>query len=361
MDFEQIFETAKQGMMEDLEGLTLNNFLEKKELIYAHIHFMESIQELRESKMRCSQNNLDMHDESAVPSDINPPNAEQTREASLESQEGERKMYLFKRSVLGGYLPELNAIVPEGIVRKLGLENHDYVYATEVPNSNPEKKKYVYELAKKAEHPIPCDRVQYNYCPIEMDGSIMVVRRSLEIDDEIRIGEIPYSVRIPDEDIIRLNLKEGDIVDIAFPTGKPEKCRVLFVHPVEELESQELHTTKNSKKKSKERETKEREIPQTLEGKTILVIGNEPYKAYYRDNIESRGGVFLWADAKDSFITLEANVRKANIVIFLLGVSGHIGMKMIKKLCKDYGIPFIPTWESSTVSVVRLAEEALAV
>ena len=196
MDFEQIFETAKQEMMEDLEGLTLSNFLEKKELIYAHIHFMESIQELRESKMRCSQNNLDMHDESAVPSDINPPNAEQTREASLESQEGERKMYLFKRSVLGGYLPELNAIVPEGIVRKLGLENHDYVYATEVPNSNPEKKKYVYELAKKAEHPIPCDRVQYNYCPIEMDGSIMVVRRSLEIDDEIRIGEIPYSVRI---------------------------------------------------------------------------------------------------------------------------------------------------------------------
>lgn len=363
MDFDQIFDTAKQEMMKDLAGLTLSNFSEQKELIYAHIQFMESIQKLRESKVKCLPSNLDMLADSTISSEIKSSEGEQTEEVFSESQEGERKMYLFKRAVLGGYIPELNAIVPEGIVRKLGLENHDYVYATEVPNSNPEKKKYIYELAKKAENPVPCDRVQYNYCPIEIDGSIMVVRRSLEIDDDIRINEVPYSVRIPDEDIIRLNLQEGDIVDIAFPIGKPDKCRVLFVHPVEELESQELHSAKNSKKKNKDRETKDQEQKplKTLEGKTILVIGNEPDKAYYRDNIESRGGIFLWADAKDSISTLEANVRKADIVIFLLGVSGHIGMKMIKKLCKEYGIPFIPTWESSTTSVIRLAEETLAV
>lgn len=38
-------------------------------------------------------------------------------------------MYRFERKVRGGFIPEIEAFVPEGIVRKLGLINGDLVFA----------------------------------------------------------------------------------------------------------------------------------------------------------------------------------------------------------------------------------------
>lgn len=361
MDYGAIFNQAKQQMIEDLQKLTLEKFLSRKELIRSHLDLLESIQKAFDVRTKL----LSEENEGKEDHLCNEPKEteEGTEDADTEicpSGEGEEKMYLFKRGILGGYVPELNAIVPEAVVQKLGLENHDYVYAFEIPGSDPEKKKYHYKLAKKAEVPVPIDRVQYNLCPIESDAGVLVVRKSHETGEDIRIGDIPFAVRIPDEEILRLSLKEGDIVDIAFPTKRPDKCRVLYVHPIEELRQEEPVQKQHKKKKeSNENCSEENEPEKIFEGKTILIIGNEPEKAHYREKIEERGGTFLWADAKDNYITLASLVRKSDVVIFLLGVSGHIGMKLIKRYCKEYGIPFIPTWENGVTSVIRLAEEVL--
>lgn len=392
MDPNEMFESTKREMIKMIENCNLSKMVEQKEIFQAYLNFFESMHRLsimreninpdlilsnqpnieestsefvvetkniNEIRSGISETELEMPVERAA-TDVTGLTVGVTEETGFE----ERKMYLFERKLRGGFIQELSAVVPEGIVRKMGFEHHDYIYATEIPSTEGHtKKKYHYELAKKAANVVPHDRIQINYCPIEKDGSLFVVRKSLETGQDIRIHDAPQSLLISDEDIREFCLKEGDIVDIAYAKGKAELTKVVYLHHTESDEITSSAKTSPSsppKKVTKEIQVVDSEpIPQTLLNKKILVVGNEPDRMHYKEGIEARGGIFLWSDAKDSLITLQANVRKSDIVIFLLSVSGHTGMKQIKRSCKANNIPFLTKFGNGTTSMIRMAEEAV--
>lgn len=373
MNVNEMFEATKQEMIKTIESCTLNMMVEKKDVFQAYFNFYESMHRLSEvtaetepklvssSDHQIETEGISEISETAVTTVIT-DKTELPVEVSNESDDVERKMYLFKRMVRGGVIPELSAVVPEGIVRKLNIEHHDFMYATEIPSAEGYKKKYHYELAKKATSPVPHDRVEVNCCPIERDGSLLVVSKSLQTGSNIRIHDTPQSLRILEEDIREFCLKEGDIVDVAYIKGKEEIARVVYFHYTasEEFSSVNKSNPSVAPKKTRDEVEEEKEVvPQTLQGQTIFVVGNEPDRMHYKEGIEARGGIFLWSDAKDSFITLQSNVRKSNIVIFLLSVSGHTGMKQIKRSCKANNIPFLTKFGNGTTSMIRMAEEAV--
>ncbi len=240
-------------MIKTLEYTMPEHLSKNKDLFESYFELLKSVENLIETKKKNMSNwitHLDETGEKRTLStdaeilitdkqvELEDENQENTIDSTVSSvfenidnqiQTIERPIYLFERKILGGYLPKIDAIVPEGLVRRLGLEHHDYVYATEVASFY-HFKKYHYELAKKVDIAIPTDRIEYKYCPIELDGSILVVRKSSETDLDIRIDGVPQSICIPDFEISRIKppLREGDIIDIAFPDGKPELCRITL-------------------------------------------------------------------------------------------------------------------------------------
>ncbi|MFB0832121.1 DUF2325 domain-containing protein [Brevibacillus laterosporus] len=262
INLDEVLQRIKEDMIKTLEDTMPEHLSKNKDLFDSYFEVLKSVEQLIEIKMNHMSNCITQLDESLRKKRTISPDAErvftnkqdeledENQEVTIDSsgssvletyndqiQTTERPMYLFERKILGGYLPKINAIVPEGVVRKLGLEHHDYVYATEVASFN-HFKKYHYELAKKADIVTPIDRVEYKYCPIELDGSLLVIRKSLETNLDIRIDGVPQSIRIPDFEISRIKppLSEGDIIDIAFPDGKPELCRITYIHRVDHLE-----------------------------------------------------------------------------------------------------------------------------
>lgn len=264
--------------------------------------------------------------------------------------------YPLERKLRGGVLQEIGAFVPEGIIRKLGLQHGDLVEAKPMLKTEGGRSKYIYTLVEARGEGDTTGRIQLDYCMVEKEAGFLVVKRSYITKEVIRFNDVPFSMLLSDGDVQTYGIKEGDIIDIAYKSDKPNENRVVWRHEIE------LPVAEDDKKerKRKEVDTKKEmsdELEQTLAGNDVLIIGNEANKAEYQEQIEKRGGNFLWADSSKRTDTYPSLVRKASFTIFLLGSSGHTGMKQIKQLCKEYDKPFEATFNQGITSIVRTAEE----
>ncbi|MES5837766.1 DUF2325 domain-containing protein [Bacillus cereus group sp. MG11] len=381
-----LVEQIKKELVQTIECLNLEHLDEHKKVIKKYFDVLESIKGL-EKKKKSLQNVLadntsqlkeDVYIENTEDNNVEAETTDFKEKESdsikIEEKEIEddkihnsldiakNKMYLFERKIRGGFVPEIDGFVPEKVIRELGLKHHDYVYAIEDGYANGDMKKYKYSLAKRTEKPVDDNRVQVNLCPIEKDGNMLVVRKSLEDGRDIKFGEVPYSFLLNVDEVIDLKLKEEMIVDIAYPADKPDRVKVIWIYDVRDSEPEAtlVFQSKRTASKKEEKHVEEDEIvidEDALKGKSILIIGNEPKKAIYKASIEQRGGSFLWADARSHVTILEPLVKKSDMVIFLLKVSKHVAMKQIKALCKERDIPFLTTFSTGKSTIVKMAEE----
>lgn len=268
-----------------------------------------------------------------------------------------KKMYLFERKIRGGFIPEIEAFVPEGIIRKLGLVHGDLVYAEKVDHFGPNY--YSYTVAERIGNDSITNRLQFNCCPVEKDGDLWVVKRSQETDNFIMIDNMPYIALLNRYDVLEHNLNVGDLVDIALLSTDPQTVKVLWKHHIEKLPQIDCESDNKIKISKKRQQNSISEVvkTKTLEGQVILIIGNEPDKSLYKEEIEGRGGEMLWADAKENTQRLRSLVKKSDQVIFLLKVSGHIGMKQLKKFCKQYNKPLEHKWGLAISSILEVVEK----
>lgn len=286
---------------------------------------------------------------------------EETIEETIESPRAdgnELKGYVFERKLRGGILADINAFIPEGIVRKLDLEHGDIIGARKMEDvSEDGRNKYHYTLIEKGERRPAPDRAQLEYCLIKKEAGSLVVEDSSLSGEKVRFNGVSFSIVLNENDIRHFGLAEGDIIDIAYKKSMPNEHKVLWKH--EDIELPEEKTIETTKKRKEHDPSSELvELPeQTLEGVSVMIVGNEPSRTSYQEQIEKRGGEFLWIDAKEKVDRFEPVVKKSSFVIFLLGVSGHTGMKKIKQLCKDYKIHFEGTFNQGVTSIVRLAED----
>jgi hypothetical protein len=384
MDKELVLQMCKRDMNGIIERITLENINEMKLKMTRYFDFLEKLVELNSDPVEMEKegaieenflskgNNREqikeeseayqpvlatsslsfesiIHDEKSSET-----NEEDHLENKIQEEVTTQKMYLVERKLRGAYCPEINAFIPEGVLRRIGISHHDYVYAEKI-----EDNKYLYSIAKKGPGVDPIDRVQLNFCVVEKEAGVLVVKRTVE-DGDIWIDEVPFTFVLNEEEVREMEIEEGDIIDLAYYKGNPQNHKIIWKYI--DIKQDEIVTKKNDtgsirKSKKMKTEKEEKDIPLSLKDKKVLVIGNEPKKALYQSSIEERGGIFLWADAKDDFNYLESVVRKSDIVIFLLKVSGHVGMKQIKALCKQYGVPFLTTFSNGKTSLIKMAEE----
>jgi hypothetical protein len=379
--YEEVFESTKESLIEVLKKTTLNDYSLKQESISAHLEFIVSLKKMADcNKIINSELIIDeqpvefiKNEENSlqvIESICNPEkellegfeliNNETEISSSLTSVDDHGRMiYLFERKLEGGFLSAINAFVSEGTLRKLEVKHHDYLYAREIEPLD-DRKRYVYSFAKRGDLSDPIARVQISYCLIELLEGKLIVRKSLESTSNnffVNSGEFTFTLQ--ERDIERLSLKEGDLVDIAFYENHMDTHKVIWVHRFEEKKERKFEGVIQKVAKDKiVAPIEEKEVlEQTLKEKTILVIGNEPKKSFYEQEVIKRGGTFLWADAKADLTRLRSLVRKSDNVVFLLKVSGHTGMKQIKKYCKERNIPFLTTWSLSGTTIADVSGE----
>lgn len=272
-----------------------------------------------------------------------------------EGKEVEIRAYLFERKLRGGILPEIEAFVPEGIIRKLGLEHGDMVQAEKLYD-NGNRTKYLYTLVQSKKAGDAPGRKQMDYCLVEKEAGSLVVKGSYLKNEFIRFDGVRYSIVLNEQDLQRFEIKEGDLIDVAYKDENPAESKVLWIHETELPVQVEEKVEKKRKNVDTNKEMSE-EWEQTLTGTNVLIIGNESSKANYQAEIEKRGGTFQWADSNKRMDSYPSLVRKCSFAIFLLGVSGHTCMKQFKQLCKDQNKPFEATFDQGVTSIVRTAEE----
>lgn len=145
--------------------------------------------------------------------------------------------------------------------------------------------RYEYELVEKSNEQHP------EIVSVHM-GVVSYVPRlgSYGIEKTVNHDEIVFEgekviLKITEEDGYSMKLSEGDIVDAAFYKNNPDYVRIRWKYAVDEV-SEESSSPKPSSYYKKKNQSEQKEVDQTLQDKTICVIGYEPGHASFREEVE---------------------------------------------------------------------------
>ncbi|MCA1064409.1 DUF2325 domain-containing protein (plasmid) [Rossellomorea sp. AcN35-11] len=376
METTNVLENAKKDMMDILNELTLKNIEGSEEEMANYFSFLKKLLKLRNTTKSDNEviEETEKNETCDILQDVEIEAGSVVEEVS-EVDETQQMIYKFERKRRGGFVPSIEGYVPEGIVRSLGLEDGDYIYAQEIESNYSEGRRFEYSFAEMGDRKPQEEREQISF------GVVTKVAGGLAVESywdggeikSVRMNGVPYTIMLNEVEIQNINnsvkdpslkVKVGAMIDIAFYKGHVQKHRIIWVHPMNSVSIPSIEKRALSYKRytSDDVTSKDGEmIEQTLEGRSILIVGDEPNKRFYKSAIEGRGGVFLWCSGNEPVARLESKVRKSDQVIFLLKVTSHYGQDEIKDLCKQYGVPFDTTWNTGKSVATREAERRMSV
>ncbi|AJD93675.1 hypothetical protein JMA_43580 (plasmid) [Jeotgalibacillus malaysiensis] len=384
MNRQSILRQTKLEMKRWIEQVDFENANEIKEKLLYYFEVLDAIHDLPEAppkkvqpeknteKEKLETNDIEKESTDLINSENDVDNDRDKEIESVETIEGmeEKKEteekdrvkteegYIVERKLRGAILTEINAFIPEGILRKLDIEHGDRVEARKMEDASDDgRNRYHYTLIEKGDGKDAPDRTQMEYCVIEKEGGMFVVKSSSLTGEEIKFNGVSYPIVLNEMDIRHFSLQEGDIIDIAYRKSMPTEHKVLWKHEDIEMPHEKTGEWSRKKKGNDQEKDLSDDIEPTLDGVTVMIVGNEGSRTSYQEQVEKRGGELLWIDAKEKVERFEPLVKKSSFTIFLLGLSGHTGMKKIKALCKEYKIPFEATFNQGITSIIRLAED----
>jgi DNA-directed RNA polymerase subunit H (RpoH/RPB5) len=329
-----IMEQVKKDMANHIQVLCENNIIEVKERLEKCFEILSLVINLKNTELTFEQPKI-------------------SEKVSIEEEEPE-KAFLFERKLRGGYLPKIGVYVPESIVRKVGIEHGDFVKVEE-KIVDEEITKHYFQIYKKGNRIKPEDRKEINYGLVERDGNIFVVRKTLlNGGEDVRYNDAPYAFLLRNEDILEFQIKEGDIIDLSFSPKDISYNRVIWKHVVEqEIQASSYHSGAYKTKEKSDIKS----IPKTLNDKKILVIGCEPRKTVFKENIESRGGIFSFAEGTEGYARLSSMIKKADLVILMIRFIRHRASIDAVEICKQLRKPFSVVENLGVHSVIKEAEQ----
>lgn len=351
MDKEDILEQAKQQIRLWVENLNLDNLVDHRAEINRCLDFIEQLQTFPvyvETSGRPESGNSE-----DVSADTSPP----------------KDVFTFARKLRGGYVPELDAPVPERIVRQMYLEDGDKLHlASKWEEGN--RTFYTWKIAERrggqSVHGYSIEnRIQYNFCLVERQAGRMIVQSQWngEKSTPLRHEDSFLSFALRDDDVQEFHIEEGDIIDIATAESHLEFCKVIWKHATEGIsQAPPAARRKNHKNTNPPVQSDYLSLPgvDKLAGKQVLIVGCESRKAEFRDAIEKCGAGFEWASGDEARVRLGGMVRKADAVVLLMDVIGHHARWTVGALAKDLNVPFHEVIGYGVTTVIRGAIESLS-
>lgn len=341
-----VLSMAKEDLKKVIDEIKLQTIEETEETVNKYFQFLRNLNYLKSDDITKETFKAEKN-RNYVENKSNNKNMNETKVSK-------ENIYKFERKLRGGFIPEIEAYIPEGIVRKLTLEHGDLVTAKEM-NADSDDNKYYYELIEKGDRVEAENRSEWRYCLIEKDGNTLMAKRTLEDGgDDIRLDGVPYTLLIKDEEIMEFNLKEGDIIDISYARNNPQYYKVIWKHLTEQQTYNSPFTSGFYKEKTSKNKDK---VEKTLKNKKVLVIGCEPRKSLYKQHVEERGGEFYWAEGTEGKKRLSSLIKKSDKVILLIRFIRHQASYDVVEICKQINKPFSIVETLGIETVIKEAVE----
>lgn len=344
MDKQRILELAKIDIKQLVDEMTLTQIPQTREKVFSYLMFLTELDRLpvvtsveteQELPKQTTEDKLTKV-KHVMDTFFDEP------EKISQAVEPVKVPYRFERKLKGGWLPNIQAFVPERMVRELELSHGDLVYASKLTQKSQTEgpTRYSFELAERRNESEPKDRVQINYAIVDWDVDIkrFVVSSTIS-EGMIRDPDgVPMTLLISDQEANDLKIKEGDIVDVAYHTGQSSVVRLIWRYSMDNP-AEFQWVTANKKKHYKPTTTTQREYPQTLSEMTVLMIGFEPGKKDMEEEIVRRGGTMIWASGREGHDRIFTMVNKSDCVINMLAHMGHSGSISAVDIAKTLDIP----------------------
>ncbi|OXS55061.1 hypothetical protein B1A99_25115 [Cohnella sp. CIP 111063] len=143
------------------------------------------------------------------------------------SDDWQGKLYVFQRKIEGGNVDVADGIgyISERWVRAMGLEDGDIVRPIKrIPLQEGIGFRYEFNLVEKRKCKQPFQRELLSKCRISTNNVV----EFYENGQEIILNNKKETFLLSNNEMKRKDLKPGDIIDIAFPSGKPHKYKVVW-------------------------------------------------------------------------------------------------------------------------------------
>lgn len=355
MDKQNILSELKKGMEAVICEIELQeqSIVKTEEVLQSYLHVMKDILRLPDVTIVQTPNRKKELTESET-------NTLHTNSLAKTEPFEKRESYVFQRKLKGGELQGIGCFVPERIVRALELEQGDFVYVTENASVSDGRYKHRFEVAERRHMPPNEERGCCSYAIVEYDEERkqFFVEKDMQ-QNRIYVNGAPYRFWIPPKDAA--SVVQGDIIDLAYSKSSPDIVRVAWTYP-----SSFVNDFSKPTRMKRRQEKNQKEYVQTLEGKTILMVGFEPGRAAIEEEITVRGGNFQWAHGKkEREVTLRKMIRHADIVILMLEHMGHggatSGSKGVVRIAKELGVPFGTTHTLGRSSFVHNVHRILGI
>lgn len=276
--------------------------------------------------------------------------------------------YRFERKLSGGFLIkgniQDNIFVPESVIRTLDLKTGDIVSAELQNGSTKFNQRYDYKIVKRTEVPEETGINQFTFGIVKYESSIDSFYVEENIHKEtLRYDEAPMRYIISRSEEENFNILSGDIVDISWYEGSFDKAKINWKYKTEEItDLKTISEKKLSYKDSLPNKTVNKTAKtRLLKGKTICLIGLEPYWAKYRSLIENHGGEIILVESSKHKVSRSASIRKSDLVIVGISHTSHSASIHAAEKAKDYGVKFESLEGYGGTSFLRIVFKALDV
>lgn len=325
-----MLELIKEQMKLRIEEVTFDTFHKEKEEMDKFFKLIEALHDVSFETITA-----------VIPEPIEETKEEESKDLPENPNSNIGKEFTFERKIRGGVVLGLENgyMISEKMVRDMGVENGDKLLVTDERIQEP-RNFYWFKIVEKVNLPVP-NREEHIYCKVEKDFGEFVIKGSQR--GTIRIDEIPMTFIIDDRDIEIFNLKDGDIVDIAFYNNKPtETMRVIHKYEIGEtiqptVEQRKLSSSERAEKTIHVSQI-EKEIPydeKLFKGKNILIVGAESRRVELEEAFENLGAKFNLLTGDEGKERMEATISKADAVGIAYRECSHSASIFTSNACKQ--------------------------
>lgn len=266
-------------------------------------------------------------------------------ETEQPSEEG-RLIGVFHKNLSGGLIKHNTGLtdgpifIGESWVRDHAVEEGDLVEIFDYKNNSASGIRVVKKKYPKA----PTDIHEFKFGIVENiydagHTESLDIHRPFVIKKSIH-GNTLADYRLTTDEIDKLHIQDGDIVDLAWYTNNPSSRKVIWKHKTESKlpSTVEQKMLNHTPEKESVVESSAVLTDDQFKGLTICLVGMDMYKDKFKNSVEERMGTFIHVDPKDSRKRRESTYDKADIIMLGLQQISHESSNHAIAYAKQNGI-----------------------
>lgn len=333
MNKENLIKEMKSEMIKILNKIEYENFYQCQSDLEKYFKVMELVWELPTS----NENQTFMEEDEIDFYELDFAGLEESKDQENGKYEGKVKLKLG-----GGDIGSFHIFIPEKLVRRLDIEDGDWVRATEIDQrivNGYTKPIYDYRIIRKAEEDQETNREVVKFATVSYDDTL---EEYYILSSEIE--NTPTKIILSDQRLGNLSVNEYDIVDYAYWKEDILNGKVIWKHNMHF----DLARTRKYDSDFEDIDLMEN----FLEGDRICFVGKPKQVEDYKLTIENYGGQVSFLTPGSSFHVVESELEEVDLALIFVDSLSAAELKKVYDAAENMRIATIYAKEMDTKSLM---------